>query len=159
MRFLQLDRITLLEPGKRIEAAQTLTGQEDYLRDHFPRFPVMPGVLMLESLYQASALLVRASEGFKSGLVLLRMAKNVKFADFVQPGQTLQITSEIIKQDGSRWVVKASGHNGGAVAVSGRLELECVQNACGQPDVVDQLAANYMKQLTSELQSAAIASS
>jgi 3-hydroxymyristoyl/3-hydroxydecanoyl-(acyl carrier protein) dehydratase len=87
MRFCQLNRITLLEPGVRIEATRTLRASEDYLRDHFPRFAVMPGVLMLEALFQASALLVRATEGYKSGLVLLQEAKNVKFADFVQPGK------------------------------------------------------------------------
>ncbi len=48
MRFRQLDKITLLVPGERIEAQLTLNGDQDYLRDHFPRFPVQPGVLMLE---------------------------------------------------------------------------------------------------------------
>ncbi len=157
MRFNQIDRITLLEPGKRIEAERTLSASEDYLRDHFPRFPVMPGVLMLESLYQASAILVRATEEFRSGLVLLREAKNVKFADFVQPGQTLQIVSELIKQEGQRYLLKAMGTKGDRTAVSGRLVLECIANANNQPDIVDELAASYVKQLTKQLQGAAIA--
>ncbi len=156
MRFNQIDQITLLEPGKRIEAVRTLGAGEDYLRDHFPRFPVMPGVLMLESLYQASMILVRATENFRSGLVLLREAKNVKFADFVQPGQTLQIVSELIKQDGSRYVLKVVGSKQEAIAVSGRLVLECLTNAGGQPDVIDQLAAKHVKQLMEQLQGPAI---
>lgn len=156
MRFLQLDRITLLEPGKKIEAYRTLKAEEDYLRDHFPRFPVMPGVLMLEALYQASAILVRATEEFRSGLVLLREAKNVKFADFVQPGQTLQIVAEIVKVEGSRFVVKATGSKGDSTAVSGRLIIDCQNNVDGQPDVIDQLAAKYIQQLAEQLQGAAI---
>ncbi len=156
MRFNQIDKITLLEPGKRIEAYRTLGAGEDYLRDHFPRFPVMPGVLMLESLYQASMILVRATEEFRSGLVLLREAKNVKFADFVQPGQTLQIVSELIKRDGSRYVLKVVGSKEQSTAVSGRLVLECLRNAEGQPDVIDQLAAKHVKQLTEQLLGAAI---
>lgn len=157
LRFNQIDQITLLEPGKRIEAQRTLGAGEDYLRDHFPRFPVMPGVLMLESLFQAAMILVRATEEFRSGLVLLREAKNVKFADFVQPGQTLQIVVELIKREDSRYVVKATGSKGDSTAVSGRLVLECQCNAAGQPDVIDQLAAKYVKQLSEQLQGAAIA--
>lgn len=111
---------------------------------------------MLESLYQASMILVRATENFRSGLVLLREAKNVKFANFVQPGQTLQIVSELIKQEGSRYVLKAVGSKQEAIAVSGRLVLECLSNAGGQPDVIDQLAAKHVKQLMEQLQGPAI---
>lgn len=157
MRFRQIDRITLLEPGKRIEAELTLTGDEDYLRDHFPRFPVMPGVLMLESLYQAANFLVRATDGFQCGLVLLREAKNVKFADFMQPGQTLSVTAEILKQEQHSYLVKAAGQKGDTLAVSGRLRIECLPNAKGQPDIVDQMASKHMKQLSDQLQGAAIA--
>ncbi len=121
MRFCQLSQITLLEPGSRIEAVRHLSAHEDYLIDHFPRFPVMPGVLMLEALYQASALLVRATDDYRHGLVLHREAKNVKFASFVQPGETLNIVCEIIKQDADSTLLKASGTNKGNVAVSGRL--------------------------------------
>ncbi len=111
---------------------------------------------MLESLYQASMILVRATEEFQSGLVLLREAKNVKFADFVQPGQTLHITSELIKREGSRYVLKVVGSKGQSSAVSGRLVLECLTNAGGQPDVIDQLAAKHVKQLMEQLQGTAI---
>lgn len=50
---------------------------------------------MLEALFQAAAILVRATEEYRSGLVLLREAKNVKFADFLQPGQTLKISDRL----------------------------------------------------------------
>ena len=111
---------------------------------------------MLEALFQASAILVRASEDFRSGLVLLREAKNVKFADFVQPGQTLQIVAEIVKCEGSLVVVKATGSKGDSTAVTGRLLIECLANAYGQPDVIDQLAAKYVRDLTEQLQGTAI---
>jgi len=48
MKYRQLDRITSLDPGKRLTAERTLHKDEEYLRDHFPCFPVMPGVMMLE---------------------------------------------------------------------------------------------------------------
>lgn len=124
MRFRQLDRVTLIEPGVRIEALRKLRAEEDYLKDHFPKFPVMPGVLMLEALYQASAWLVRASEEFQHAVVLLREARNVKYADFVEPGETLFVTAEIIKQDDRLTTLKAQGTVDGNTAVSGRLVLE-----------------------------------
>ena len=155
MRFRQLDKITLLEPGKRIQAEKRLTGQEDYLRDHFPRFAVMPGVLMLESLYQASQILVRETEGYRSGLVVLRTAKNVKFADFMQPGDTLHIDAEILKTDGCAVTLKATGtKSNGSLAVSGRLVVESVQE--GEPNSVDIHASGFIRQFAQQLQQAAM---
>ena len=155
MRFCQIDQIISLEPGKRIEALRSLVGSEDYLRDHFPRFAVMPGVMMLESLTQAATMLVRATDEFRTGLVLLRTAKNVKFADFVQPGQTLRIVVELIKQEGDLFTLKASGTKEDKTAVSGRLVLEVVRSAGGD-DVVDRHAAQYMRQKIAQLQEAAM---
>lgn len=155
MRFRQIDKITRLEPGKVIEAQKTLIGDEDYLRDHFPRFAVMPGVLMLEALYQASALLVRATDNYNHGLVVLRLAKNVKFADFVQPGQTLTITSELVKFEENQYVLKATGKKGDVTTVSGRLTIECLSSTAESP--VDEYASEYMRHLTNQLQEAAMA--
>ena len=155
MRFRQIDQITLLEPGSRIEAFKVVTGEEDYLRDHFPRFAVMPGVLMLEALYQASALLVRASENHEAGLVVLKATRSVKFADFVQPGEKLSITSEIIKQDNSVYTLKAVGMKDQQTAVSGRLVVESQKG--DQPEIVAKHAALYMKQLTEQLHQASMA--
>ena len=64
MRFLLIDRITELEPQKSITAVKNLSLAEEYLADHFPGFPVMPGVLMLETLVQAGGWLIRHSEDF-----------------------------------------------------------------------------------------------
>lgn len=155
MRFRQIDKITLLVPGERIEAEKTLTGKEDYLRDHFPRFAVQPGVLMLESLYQAAQFLVRATEEFRPGLVVLREAKNVKFASFLQPGQTLLVEAEIMKQDGSLTTVKAMGKNSnGELCVAGRLVIDSV--SCDQNNSVDLHAGRYMREIVNQLQQAAM---
>jgi 3-hydroxyacyl-[acyl-carrier-protein] dehydratase len=124
MRFCLLDRILELEPGVRVTAVKRLRPDEDYLRDHFPRFPVMPGVLMLEAMYQASAWLVRQTEGFAHSVVVLKEARNIKYADFVTPGKELLVTAEILKQDDSLTTLKAQGSIDGNVAVNGRLVLE-----------------------------------
>ena len=78
MRFSLLDRIVELKPGVSIAASKVLSPDEQYLKDHFPRFPVMPGVLMLECMYQASAWLIRQSEGFAHSAVLLKEARDTK---------------------------------------------------------------------------------
>jgi 3-hydroxyacyl-[acyl-carrier-protein] dehydratase len=124
MRFCLLDRILQLEPGVRIVAVKQLRPDEDYLKDHFPRFAVMPGVLMLEAMYQASAWLVRQSEGFAHSVVVLKEARNIKYSDFVTPGKELIVTAEIHKQDESLTTLKTQGTIDGNVAVNGRLVLE-----------------------------------
>ncbi len=156
MRFRQLDKITLLEPGKRIQAEKTLTGHEDYLRDHFPRFQVQPGVLMLESLFQAAQFLVRSSEGYQTGLVVLREAKSVKFASFLQPGGTLMVEAEITKQEGLSTTVKAHARNSnGSICVIGRLVIDCLPDQAERP--VQLHASKYMQQIVVQLEQAAMA--
>ncbi len=123
MRFKLLDRITDFQPGASITAVKGLSLAEDYLADHFPQFPVMPGVFMLEALTQAAAWLVRASEDFQHSMVVLREARNVKYADFVAPGQTLTVTVDLLSQDESLSKFKAQGTVDGRVNLSARLVL------------------------------------
>ena len=124
MRFRQLDEITELVPGKRIVARRTLRAEEDYLRDHFPHFPVMPGVMMLEAAYQAAMWMIRTGDNFSFPLVTHKEAKGVKFADFLAPGETLEIIAETIKDDGHIATIKASARKGDRTTVTGRLVLE-----------------------------------
>lgn len=76
---------------------------------------------MLEALFQASCWLIRASEDFENSLLVLKEARNVKFADFMEPEQTLQITAEIMKSESGSVTMKAVGTKGDVVAVSARL--------------------------------------
>ena len=124
MRFSQLDQVLELEPGVRIKGVKRLSPDEHYLKDHFPRFPVMPGVIMLEALFQASAWLVRQSEGFAHSVVLLKEARNIKYSDFVAPGHTLEVTAEIMKQDAVLTTLKVQATVDSNIAVNGRLVLE-----------------------------------
>jgi 3-hydroxyacyl-[acyl-carrier-protein] dehydratase len=134
MRFTLLDRIVELEPCVRITAVKTLTMTEEYLADHFPHFPVMPGVLMLEALTQAGAWLVRVSEDFAHSMVVLKQANNVKYAQFVEPGQTLTVTAEVLKFDDGEVKLKAYGTVSGRIIVSARLTLACYNLADTDPE-------------------------
>ena len=124
MKFLLIDRITELVPGERICAVKALSLAEEYLADHFPRFPVMPGVMMLEAMYQSSAWLIRKSEDFAHTIVVLREARNVKFSNFVEPGQVLVMQATIMRQTDETTMLKAEATVEGKTAVTARLVLE-----------------------------------
>jgi 3-hydroxyacyl-[acyl-carrier-protein] dehydratase len=130
MKYSQIDRITSLQPGKMLTAERTLRADEEYLLDHFPKFPVMPGVMMLEALHQAAVWLIKTGDNFQSPLVLLREVRGVKFGDFLAPGETLEITAESIKEDGNLTTVKAIARKQGRITVTARLVLE----RCGSGD-------------------------
>ena len=129
MRFSQLDRIVEVVRGERLLARRALRADEPYLRDHFPHFPVMPGVLMLEAMFQAGMWLLLATDEFAFSMVTMQSARNVKYADFVTPGQVLTVVAEVVKRAGDVTTLKAHGTVSGQEkaetnAVSARLVLE-----------------------------------
>ena len=119
MRFSQLDRILELDKGASIKAVKCLSLSEEYLNDHFPRFPVMPGVLMLEAMFQASMWLVRESTDFQFSTVVLRETKSLKFQKFLQPGNSLVVDAEIKSMSQDITKLKVVGTIDGESSVSG----------------------------------------
>src|SRR4051795_1926399 len=95
MRFVLIDRILEVRRGEALVAVKNLSLAEEYLADHFPGFPVMPGVLMLEALTQAGAWLVRDMEDFTHSIVILKQARTIKYGSFVEPGRQLQLRVEL----------------------------------------------------------------
>ncbi len=134
MHFSLIDQIESLEPGKSIVATKSLTLAEEYLRDHFPNFPVMPGVLMLEALTQSSAWLIRVTEDFAHSIVVLKEAKNVKYAHFVQPGQKLIIAANWTKDDSDLVYLKAEGKVDGQTNLKAQLVLRRYNLTDADPD-------------------------
>ena len=149
MRFSLLDRIVELEPGRRISAVKALSMAEEYLGDHFPGFPVMPGVLMLEAMTQAAAWLLRASEDFAHSMVVLKEARNVKYGQFVEPGQTLLVTAEVTGETDRLTKLKAWGTVDGETAVRALLVIERYNLAEENPDraATDQSVIRQMREL------------
>src|SRR5918997_4533284 len=101
MRFCLLDRISSLEPDVELTAVKNVSLAEEYLADHFPEFPVLPGVFMLEAATQSAAWLVRISENYAHSMIVLQEAKSVKFTDFVTPGHQLKMMVEQLKREES----------------------------------------------------------
>ena len=125
MRFTLVDRILDWEPGKSLRAFKHLTLAEEYLADHFPTFPVMPGVLMLEALVEAGAWLWRLTTNFQHSIIVLREVKNVKYGTFMEPGKTLELTVELVRAEDGRAQFKGRGvvDGGGGQAVNAQLVL------------------------------------
>jgi 3-hydroxyacyl-[acyl-carrier-protein] dehydratase len=149
MRFSLIDYIEHLTPGVAISAVKTLSMAEEYLADHFPGFPVMPGVLMLEAMTQAGAWLVRVSEDFAHSMVVLKEAKNVKYGQFVEPGQRLCVTAEIVSQTEGETHLKARGEVDGRTTVSARLVLARYNLSDSRPEqaATDELVRQQMRQM------------
>jgi len=123
MRFVLIDRILDLEPGRKLVAVKNLSLAEEYLADHFPGFPVMPGVLMLEALTQAGAWLIRATDDFAHSVILLKQAKTIKYGSFVEPGRQLELRVEMVEHGPRESSFKAKGVIDDQVMVQGRLTL------------------------------------
>ncbi len=125
MRFNLVDRLLDFEPGKRIRMVKNLTLAEEYLADHFPTFPVMPGVLMLETLVESAAWLLRLTDDYRHSVIVLRDARNVKYGSFMQPGFSLIVTAEMQETavDAAEVVFKGKGEMDGVSTVSAKFTL------------------------------------
>lgn len=96
MRFLFVDRILELEPGRSIEAEHVFSGDQDFFRDHFPGFPVVPGVLLTEMMGQAAAKCLDAENREKGrGKAILAQIRSASFRDWVRPDDKALIKAEI----------------------------------------------------------------
>lgn len=137
MRFWLLDRICTFEVGKQLTAVKNVSLAEEYLADHFPEFPVLPGVFMLEAATQAGAWLVRLSEDYKHSIVTLHEARAVKYADFVTPGHMLTMKVEQMGEEERYVKMKFQGEVEGRLSVSGRIVLERYNLADKNPAQAD----------------------
>ena len=99
MRFFLIDKIDEWNVGTTAKATKNVTLSEDFFDDHFPRRPVMPGVLIIEGMAQLSGLLLEASLKEKFGQdakAVLTVLERTKFRELVRPGDTLTYSTEVI---------------------------------------------------------------
>ena len=96
----------LEQTADRIVAVKELDGSEAYLKDHFPTFPIMPGVMMLETLVQAARMLLPERQ---DGPWVLGEVRAMKYGQMVRPGQALEVDIRIVKHEGDLVTCKGSG--------------------------------------------------
>jgi 3-hydroxyacyl-[acyl-carrier-protein] dehydratase len=94
MRFLLVNRIIALEPGVSIEAQMTLSASEELFQDHFPGFPVVPGVLLTEMMAQAAGKCLNAQQ-LPRGYAMLGEIRRAKFNSWVRPGEEIYLHAAI----------------------------------------------------------------
>ena len=122
--MLLVDRVLDWEAGKSITAIKNVTANEEYFNGHFPNKPVMPGVLMIEAMAQAAALLSFLTMGQKpdeNTLVYFLGIDNARFKRPVEPGDQLRLQVEIVKVARGIWKYKACATVDGQLAVEADL--------------------------------------
>lgn len=127
--FSFIDKVVEVKKGQSLTALFTLHGNEEFLKDHFPGFPIMPGVLLLESLKQAGSELLRQTSG--SGPHRLVDVQAAKFGQFVKPGTQLKLFVQLVRFENARadfegrvdWL---DGLGGSGKAISANFALTSV---------------------------------
>ncbi|ADW18800.1 Beta-hydroxyacyl-(acyl-carrier-protein) dehydratase FabA/FabZ [Desulfobulbus propionicus DSM 2032] len=126
--FLWLDRVVAIS-GDTIRAEKKVDEDLDVFRGHYPDYPLMPGVLLCEAVFQAGALLIgermrgAAEEG--DGVPVLTRILGAKFKREVRPGDTLEISASLVERMGPAWIMKGAVKVGGKTAV--QVEFACAR--------------------------------
>lgn len=126
--FLLIDRVLELEDKKRIVALKNMTFNEHFFQGHFPGQPIMPGVLQIEALAQAGAIMMLSEFAGKGKLAVLMSAEDVKWRRQVVPGDALHLHVEFVKLKRKIGVVKAWGEVNGEVTTEATIKFAIVDS-------------------------------
>ncbi len=147
MKFILIDKIDSIEPGESIVTSKSLTLAEEYLGDHFPSFPIIPGVLMLEAMTQSGAWLLREMQDYANTVIYLKSVRNVRYSYFLRPGNTMRYTVKLSGIDETSATFKGTGLCGETKAVSATLELgwKSLSSEGSHGNKVDEELRNSLK--------------
>jgi 3-hydroxyacyl-[acyl-carrier-protein] dehydratase len=93
--FLLVDRIDELEPGQRAVGIKNVTANEQFFQGHFPEYPIMPGVLIVEAIAQVGAVTLLSMDEYDGKIAFFAGIDNVRFKRQVKPGDTLRMEVEL----------------------------------------------------------------
>ncbi|MDG5471211.1 3-hydroxyacyl-ACP dehydratase FabZ [Jeotgalibacillus sp. ET6] len=114
--FLLIDKIIEIDEGKRAVGIKNVTANEEFFNGHFPDYPVMPGVLIVEALAQTGAVAMLKQEEYKGKLAFFAGIDNCRFKRQVKPGDQLRLEVEIVRFKGPIGKGKATATVDGEVA-------------------------------------------
>ena len=122
--FLLIDRIVEVEPGKRVVGIKNITVSEPFFQGHFPDYPIMPGVLLIEAMAQTGGVLALSSEPekVKDKNFYFSTIDKVKFRKPVVPGDQVRFEVEVIKQRSTLWRFKGKAFVGESIVAEGELQ-------------------------------------
>jgi len=128
--FLLVDKVVEIEYNKRIVAIKNVTFNEPQFMGHFPNEPIMPGVLIIEAMAQAGALIITANPEFDASdkLVYFMSIDNAKFRQLVVPGDTLELHIDVIQNRGNVWRLAANAFVAGSKVAEAELKAMLVDN-------------------------------
>lgn len=119
--FLFVDKIEILEEGKKGIGYKNVTINEYYFKGHYPNMPVMPGVIIVETLAQVGAVILLSQEELKGKTPFFAGINKFRFKKKVSPGDTLKMEVEIIKSRGTIGIGAAKAYVDGEIAAQGEL--------------------------------------
>lgn len=120
--FLLVDRVLESRPGERLQAFKNVSMNEPFFQGHFPGTPVMPGVLIVEALAQATCLLANeTAEVSNNATYLLVGVDKARFKRQVVPGDQLLLEVELLKRRRDIWVFSARASVDGKLAASAEI--------------------------------------
>lgn len=122
--FLLLDRVESMEKGKRLTALKNVTVNEEFFNGHFPSFPVMPGVLIIEALAQAGGLLALQDLGGELGnrKIFFMSIEKAKFRKPVVPGDQLRLEVSVERRRSTIWKMEGKAYVGDALVADALLQ-------------------------------------
>ena len=124
--FLMIDKVEKYIPGQMAIAYKNVSENEDYFKGHFPGNPVMPGVLIVESLAQTGAVAILSMEENKWKNALFGGINNMKFKKMVVPGDKLKLEVKIIKRKGPIGIGEAIATVNDKIVAKGELTFAVV---------------------------------
>lgn len=119
--FLLIDQVVDYEPGKFADARKCVTVNEPFFQGHFPQYPVMPGVLIIEALAQTGAVALLSMPANKGKIALFGGIKNARFKKQVRPGDVLELHCELTRMHGPVGMGTAVATVNGKTAVQAEL--------------------------------------
>lgn len=142
MRFILIDQILEMEPGKRIRGVKHVAPDEDYFRDHFPGFPVVPGVLLTEMMAQTAGKCLDAEDPARGRSMLARIT-NASFRQWVRPGETVTISADIVASRPQFATAQCAVEVGGRKVASAELFFSFVAPSQFPPGWRDAIIEKY----------------